>query len=106
MKDKNFRFYWQEPYEKKDPNIKIEVPGFGKDEIRVNLTTSSITVSASKKDHRVKKGRNFYREEAFASSFSRTTALPHKIRPEDFDVVIKDGVVMLKRKKKKEVEAK
>lgn len=103
MKDKNFRFYWEEPHGKKEPNINIGVPGFKRDEITVNLTSNSITINASKKVRKSEKGKNFYTEEAFASSFSRSMSLPHKINAEDFDVVVSDNSVMLKRKKKKQL---
>lgn len=76
---KNFRFYWEETYEKKakpEPSIKFEIPGFKKDEIKVSLTNNSINVSAGKKGKKVEKGKGFYREEAFASSFSRSMTLP------------------------------
>ena len=105
MKKDNFRFYWEEPYEQKEaqptePSIRIEMPGFSKDEITAKLANNMITVSASKKSHEVKKGRNFYREQASSSSFSKSVALPHEINARDFEVVIKDGIVMLKKKKK------
>ena len=103
MKNKNFRFYWEEPYGKKEPDINIGVPGFKRDEITVNLTSNSITINAAKKVHSVQKNKNFYKEEAFASSFSRSMSLPHKINTEDFDVVVSDNSVILKRKKKKQL---
>jgi len=83
VKDKNFRFYWEEPYNKKEPNVRIEVPGFKNDEIKVTLTNNMITVSASRKGQKIEKGKNFYREEAFSSSFSKSLSLPHKINAEE-----------------------
>ena len=106
MKDKNFHFYWEEPYHKKEPNVRIEVPGFKNDEIKVSLTSNMITVSAAKKGQKIEKGKNFYREESFARSFSKSMSLPHKINAEDFEVVVADNAVMLKKKKKKRIEAK
>ncbi len=106
MKDgeKNFRFYWEEPYEQEPrtaaPSIKIEMPGFKKDEIKATLTNNMITVSASKKAHQVQKGSSFYREEASASSFSKSMMLPGEIDQKQFEVVVKDGAVLLKRRRK------
>ncbi len=107
MKDdkKHFRFYWEEPYEEEKsqaaiPSMKIEMPGFRKDEIRAKLSDNMITVSASKKAHEVRKGKNFYREEASASSFSKSMTLPHEIDSRDFEIVIADGAVLLRKKKK------
>lgn len=98
---KKFRFYWDS---RSEPQLKIDVPGFKKDEIKVHLTASSMSVSASKKAHREEKNKNFYRAEAFASSFSRFMSLPNGINPGDLEVEIRDGSVVLKRKKKKEVK--
>lgn len=97
MKD-SFRFFWEEPFNSDEPNIKIEVPGFKKDEITVNLSHSSLTISASKKDKKIEKGKGFYSEESFASSFSKSVSLPHKIDPEEFSVMTEDGAVFLVRK--------
>lgn len=105
MEKYNFRFYWEEPYEKKEPNISIEVPAFGRDEIKVDLTENTITVSAAKKSQKVEKGKNFYRAEVSASSFSKSMSLPHKINPDDFSVIVEDGKVTLIRRKKKQAEA-
>ena len=103
---KKFHFYWEEPYGRKEPTvIHIEIPGFRKDEITVNISSSRLEISASKKSRKVQRGKDFYREEAFTRSFSKIMSLPHGIRPEDFDLRIEDGSVTLKRKKKR-VEAK
>lgn len=96
---KNFKFYWEEN-DKKDLHVKIYVPGFAKDEIRVKLTDNSIRVSAEKKHQKIEEGKGFYREESFSRAFNKFIALPHKIRPEEFEVVISNGEVVLKRKKK------
>ncbi|GEM_PF-5052019 len=114
MKDdkKNFRFYWEESHnehpEKENqtsvPSFKIEMPGFSKDEITAKLTNNMITVTAAKKAHEVKKGKTFYHEEASSASFSKSMTLPHEIDSGNFEVVIVDGAVTLKRKKKKLAE--
>jgi HSP20 family protein len=96
----SFRFFWEEPFDSDEPNIRIEVPGFRKDEITVNLSHSSLTINASKKDRKVEKGKGFYSEESFVSSFSKSVSLPHRIDPRGFDVVVEDGAVVLKKRKR------
>lgn len=103
---KRFKFYWEEPFEKKgkaDAMINIEVPGFKKDEIKVELRNSMLTVSAQKKSHKKEKGKGFYREENFAQSFQRTMTLPDRIAPDDYEMNIKDGKIAVKKKGKKKV---
>lgn len=96
----NFRFFWEEPFDSEEPNVRIEVPGFKKDEITVNLSHSSLTINASKKDKKVEKGKGFYSEESFASSFSKSVSLPHKIDPDSFEIIIHDGSVELRKKRR------
>ena len=84
-------------------SMTLEVPGFRKDEIHVRLGRDSLTISASKKAKKSEKGKDFYYEESSASSIMRTMPLPAKINPSDFEVVIKDGSVVLKKKKKARV---
>src|SRR3989338_2244827 len=96
----NFRFYWEEPFERKEPNFSIEVPGFKKDEINVSLASNSITIVASKKDRKVHSSAYHYSEESFSSSFTKTMALPHEINPANFEIIVRDGKVTLKRRKK------
>jgi len=92
------KFYWEE--DTKDSMV-LDMPGFDKDEIKVQLTKNSIIISASKKSHVKESGKDFYREEASASSFSKSMTLPKEIDPKDYEIGIKDGAVVLKKRKKK-----
>ncbi|MEK6888155.1 MAG: Hsp20 family protein [Candidatus Aenigmatarchaeota archaeon] len=93
------KFYWEKEDEK---DISIDIPGFKKDEITVKLAKNMLTVSASKKSTKEEKGKNIYKAEAFSSSSSKSITLPAKINPEDYQIEIKDGKVVLKKKKKVE----
>lgn len=113
MKKENFRFYWEQPEdgkgsgregEKGKEGFRMDVPGFTKDEIRVSVTDNSLTVSASKKGGKVDKGKGFYREERFASSFSKSITLPQNLDKKEFEIEISDGAIILKRRKKKAIE--
>ncbi|MFA4819971.1 MAG: Hsp20/alpha crystallin family protein [Candidatus Aenigmatarchaeota archaeon] len=91
------KFYWEKGDEK---GISIDIPGFKKDEIKVKLAENMLIISASKKGAKEESGKNFYKAEAFSSSFSKSIALPAKINPGDYQIEIKDGKIVLKRKKK------
>ena len=105
---KNFKFYWEEPIEaiQKQPGrrqhevkeLRIEVPGYSKNEIRASLTRNSITISASKHQHDVRRGQGFYHEQQSTNSFSRSVSLPSVIDPAHFEVVIGDGTVSIRKK--------
>lgn len=96
---KNFKFYWEEPFDREEPAIKIRVPGFRKNEIKVELTTDFLRIRAEKKGRREEKKRGFYKEEVFSRSFEKTIALPHKINHESFKISVMDGAVTLEKKK-------
>lgn len=98
MKKESFRFYWEDQPKRKLSDLRIEVPGFRKDEIKAAITNDSIIVKANRKDKKVIKGKNFYREKASASSLSKSMMLPKEINPENFSIVIRDGEVILKKK--------
>ena len=92
---KNFKFYWEVP---KEDDIRINVPGFLKNEITVKLSGASLKIRAEKKSVKVEKGKGFHREESFARTFSKHISLPRRIDPHEFAVSISDGEVVLKRR--------
>ena len=106
VKDKNFRFYWEESREKDEPRIKIELPGFAKDEIKVSIDKGYVNILAEKKKQKIERGKDFYREETFQQSSSRLVSIPEGLNPEDLGIKIQDSSVEIKRKKKKRIEAK
>lgn len=87
-------FSWQETARE----IKIGLPGFGRDEIKVLVEKGFVRVSAEKKGRSVERRKGFYKEEAFRKSFSRSMSLPDGMRPEDLDVRIEDGSVSIRKK--------
>ncbi len=97
---KKYRFYWEEN-KAPEKGINIELPGFSKDEIKVTIENGFATINAAKKEHSVKRGRNFYSEEAFSQSLNRSFSLPEDIKPDEISIEIKDGAVEIKKKKKK-----
>ncbi|MDI6722879.1 MAG: Hsp20/alpha crystallin family protein [Candidatus Aenigmarchaeota archaeon] len=92
------KFYWEE--DPKGKSIRIEVPGYNKNEIKVGIEGGMLIVSAEKKSHKKEKGKGFYKEEASFSSFHKSMSMPESVTGRDFDVSITDGKVELKKKKK------
>ncbi len=91
------QFYWEKP---KGGDMKIEMPGFGKDEIHAKIEGGMLTVSAGKKSHSEEKKKGFYMEESSSSSFTKSMSLPEGVKAEDISIEIRDGVVVIKKKKK------
>ena len=86
--------------------VLIDLPGFKKDELSVDLKDGYITISASKgldKDEKDKKG-NFIRQERYAGSMTRSFYVGKHITQEDVHAKYEDGVLKLDIPKK-EVQA-
>ena len=73
--------------------LKAEMPGLSKDQIEVNLTDSTLTVSGEKKKEAEVKEPNYYRSERSFGSFSRTVHLPAEVKAADAKATFKDGVL-------------
>ena len=103
-KDKDMKFYWEEPYRENrltnEAHIKIDVPGFKKDEIKVTVKNNVLSVSARKKSQKTEKGKNFYRQESFVSSFEKSMTLPFNFDAKMFDLNVNDGSIKIRKKKK------
>ena len=81
--------------------VDIDLPGFKKDEITVDLKDGCLTVSAAKgldKDEEDKKGR-YIRQERYAGACSRSFYVGD-VQPEDVKAKFEDGVLKLTVPKK------
>ena len=96
--------------EKKDPTyeLDIDLPGFKKDEIQIELKDGYLTVSAEKgldKDEEDKKGK-YIRKERYAGALSRTFYLGEEIREEEIKAKFENGIlsVSIPKEEEKKVE--
>ncbi len=88
----------------KDDNyeMSIELPGFKKDEITVELENGYLTISAAKgidKDENDKKGR-LISQERYAGSMQRSFYVGNNLTKEDIDATYRHGVLTLSVPKK------
>ena len=87
----------------------IDLPGFKKDEVQVQLKDGYLTISAAKgldKDEQDKKG-NYIRRERYAGSSSRSFYVGSGVKNEDVHAKFENGVLRLSLPKKaaEEIEA-
>ena len=87
----------------------IDLPGFKKDEVQVQLKDGYLTISAAKgldKDEQDKKG-NYIRRERYAGSSSRSFYVGNGVKNEDVHAKFENGVLRLSLPKKaaEEIEA-
>ena len=80
----------------------IDLPGFKKDEIELNLENGYLTVSASRgldKDEKDKKGK-LIRQERYAGAMQRSFYVGEHVKEEDVKAKFEDGVLKLTVPKK------
>ena len=87
----------------------VDLPGFKKDEVQVQLKDGYLTISATKgldKDEEDKKG-NYIRRERYAGSTSRSFYVGNGVKNEDVHAKFENGVLRLSIPKKaaEEIEA-
>lgn len=76
--------------------VDIDLPGFRKDEVNVQLEDGYLTVSAAKgldKDEK-KKGR-YIRQERYAGQCSRSFYVGESVQPKDVHAKFEDGILKL-----------
>ena len=91
--------------EKKDGyEVDIDLPGFKKEQIRIELNEGYLTISAEKgldKDEDDKEGR-YIRRERFSGSCSRTFYVGENVEQSDIRASFKHGILKLTIPKKEE----
>lgn len=90
--------------------VDIDLPGFKKDELNLDLTDGYLTISASKgldKDEEDKKGK-YIRKERYAGSMSRSFYVGDDISEDDIHGKFENGILKLDvpKKEAKAVETK
>lgn len=83
--------------------VDIELPGFKKDEISVELKNGYLTISAAKgldKDEQDKKTGNYIRRERYAGSMSRSFYVGDDVAQEDVHAKFENGILQLTIPKK------
>ena len=77
--------------------LDIDLPGFKKDEIKLDLKDGYLTISAAKgldRDEKDKQGR-YIRQERYAGQCSRSFYVGDSIQPTDVHAKFEDGILKL-----------
>ena len=86
--------------------LDVDVPGFKKDEVSVQLEKGYLTISAGKKldkDEKDNKG-NYIRRERYEGACTRSFFVGENIRKEDITAKMEDGILRLTFPKKAQAE--
>jgi len=80
--------------------ISLEVPGFSKEDISIDLNNDIITISS----HIEKVNENYIKKEFTKDSFERSFYLPEDIDIDNIDATMENGILSISLNKIKDVE--
>jgi HSP20 family protein len=88
----------------KNYEITLAAPGLQKDDFKIDVNGSMITISAEKDEKREEKDESFTRREYSYSSFSRSFSLPEDINQDKIDATYVNGELKLLLPKNEEAK--
>jgi len=90
----------------KSYNLEVVLPGYSKEDIKVEIDKNRLTVSADKKVEKEDKKSNYLRKEFISSSFTRSFELPDDASDENIKAEMVNGILTLTVGKQLEEEKK
>ena len=76
--------------------MRLEMPGIPKDDINIEVTPTSIEVSAQHDESKEDKDKNWLRRERSSIGFYRSLELPEELKTDDVNAELKDGILTIK----------
>lgn len=94
-------------YEDKDNLfVRVEVPGFRKEDLEVSFHDGALTISGERKAEPKSEATEAHRSERFYGRFHRTVGLPKPIKADKIKANYKDGVLAVTLPKTEEARPK
>jgi HSP20 family protein len=87
-----------------DVVVKAEVPGIGREDIEVNVTDTTLTISGEKKKEEKVEKKDYVHFERSYGSFARSFQLPSEVQTDKAKAVFKDGVLEIRVPKTEEAK--
>jgi HSP20 family protein len=89
---------------KDDFQVSLAVPGMKKDDFKIDVDGTMLTISSEKEESKEEKDKKFTRKEYNYSSFSRSFTLPEEINQEKIEASYEDGVLKILLPRKEEAK--
>ncbi len=76
--------------------VESTVAGVDDDDLEVNITTESVTIKGTRERKKEIEDKDYFYQELFWGTFSRSIILPHEVDPEESVATLKNGVLTIK----------
>ena len=86
--------------------IEMAVPGFRKEDFKINLEKLSLTIAVDKAERKEEEGKRYNKREFYFEAFTRSFTLPESIDGEKISADYIDGILKVSIAKKKEEKEK
>jgi HSP20 family protein len=94
-------------YETKESYVfKVELPGFKKEDIKVEFSGDTLTLRGERKQEEETKNENLHRLERSYGLFERSFTIPKNVDAKKIDASLKDGILVLTIPKVEEAQTK
>ena len=87
-------------------NIRAEIPGMKKEDIKLSINKNCLTISGEKKEEKKTDNEKLHRMESYYGSFQRSFVLPDGIKADKVEAGFKDGVLTVTVPKSEETKEK
>ena len=86
-------------------HIELDVPGFNKEDVKVDLDDGILTIAASKHEDKEEKEKNYYRKERLFGSFKRQFNVGN-VKENEIDAKFNNGVLKISFPKEEQKQSK
>ncbi|MDP3052699.1 MAG: Hsp20/alpha crystallin family protein [bacterium] len=87
-------------------SVRSAVAGILPDDLEINITTESVTIRGKREKEIVVEEKNYFYQECFWGTFSRSIILPQEIDPERSTATVKNGILTIRMPKIERQKAK
>ena len=81
--------------------VRVELPGFNKDEISIKIKENSLDISAEHKEKKIEKTEKMYKAERKYGGVRRYVTLPTEVKIDNVDTNFENGLLTIRLKKAK-----
>ncbi len=86
--------------------VRSAVAGISPEELEINITTESVTIRGKREKEGEIEEKNYFYQECFWGTFSRSIILPQEIDPERSTAAVKNGILTIRMPKIERQKAK